>query len=165
MCNPRCVRKVVLECWLVPAFLLVACTPGRAPLPPGASIYPTDEAHDAFDTKLPGDATHVAVPAWASLEEVWGTYDPPFMNALHGPKTVVFGDDDRSLVMRVWSIDTAKHERRLRPSNSLANLPLRIERGHRLRLSMHYHLHLIAIHGHEQHEVRRAQVSDQRHVV
>src|SRR5215208_2607784 len=26
------------------------------------------------------------------------------------------GDDDRSLVMRVWSVDTAKHERRLRPS-------------------------------------------------
>src|SRR4051812_39509734 len=78
------------KCWLVPAFWLLACARGRAPLPPDASIYPTDEAHDAFDMKLPRDATHVVVPAWASLEEAWGTYDPPFMNGFMGTKTGSF---------------------------------------------------------------------------
>lgn len=86
----------------------------RAPLPPNATVFPVDEARAAFESKPSGDALRVVVPSWASLDEVWGTYDPPFVNAVRGAARIVFGPDDRLLFMlgrkgevRIW--DRQRH--------------------------------------------------------
>lgn len=86
----------------------------RAPLPPQASVFPVDEARAAFDSKPSGDGARVVVPSWASLQEVWGTYDPPFVDAVWGPGRIVFGSDDRLLFLlgrkgeiRIW--DRQRH--------------------------------------------------------
>jgi hypothetical protein len=77
---------------------------------------------------LLADGSRVRTPAWASLEQVLGTYDPPFVSESAG--SIVFGDDDRSLVVlrrngqvRVWDRARQGQANRSRvPSRSLKSL-------------------------------------------
>ena len=131
-----CERFVPWSCVL----LLAACTPALAPLPPPppAALTIADETRQAFAPTLPADARLVQTPAWATLEAVWGTYDPPLSGPYGGPIQVAFTGDRHTLILlgsrgELWLWD--RDERATRRRIDACTVPERMDVAHVLATS------------------------------
>jgi WD40 repeat protein len=71
-----------------------------------------DEAQQAWSLRLPADARLIRLPGWATLQGVWGAYDPPLVGG-----QVAFGADQHTMILldgdgRLWLWD--RDERAIR---------------------------------------------------
>jgi outer membrane protein assembly factor BamB len=79
--------------------LLACCSRPLAPLPSPPPEAVVDPAASSFGGKVAEDARRIEAPPWATLIGVFGLYDPPFVTTLHEVTRVVFGRDERELVL------------------------------------------------------------------
>lgn len=69
-----------------------------------------EEAQQAFGPGLPADARLIRLPAWATLQGVWGVYDPPLVDGYREIVQVAFRPDGHTMLLldragRLWIWD------------------------------------------------------------